>query len=229
MVLLDILGLEIIYSIAIAGICLAIYLRTKDVYNLSHHEGLFHFRNIFFYFSAAYIFRLVFVFLLLTYGPRPMSLLNNHIIIFMLISYFSTMAILSVVMTVAYRKILINVRNINKIMHISAIVLTIIVFATMSTDVLLIIQTLLLAIPVLIIVFKKPQSKAFQFSKQNKVTYILLLVFWVINLFSLGRGYVILYNVIVSIVSILIFLTIYLRVNKRLKNAKKKKQAGNNS
>ena len=97
-----------------------------------------------------------------------------------------------------------------------------------ATDLLLIIQTLLLALPLFIIVFKKPVSDDFRFSNQNKATYLLLLVFWVINLFSLGRGYMFLYNIIASIISVLIFLTIYLRVNKRLKNVKEEKQARDN-
>ena len=73
--------IEILYSIAIAGLCLGTYFKTREIYNLSKHEGLYHFRNIFLYFSLAYLFRLLFIFLLLYSGPMPMSLISNHIII----------------------------------------------------------------------------------------------------------------------------------------------------
>ena len=67
------------------------------------------------------------------------------------------------------------------------------------------------------------------FEQQNWLANPNIPVFWLINLFDYGRGFIpFLVNIVLYSVSIVIFLSIYLRIEKRLKNAKKK-QARNHT
>jgi hypothetical protein len=221
MIPIVVLGIEIAYLIAVVALCLGIYFKTRGIYRASRHEGIFHFRNIFLYFSFAYLLRLILIFVFVFYGPgRHMHVLfNPFMITFLLVGYFSTMAILSVGMTVFIRKINISKHSINNFMHIGAILLSVFVFAIMFTDLLWILHTLILLATVLIIFLKDTHI-----SNQNKLTYLLLLIFWIINLFTFNRYDMIGFNVIIYTVSVLIFLSIYLRVKKRLFNNVKKKK-----
>jgi len=221
---LDLLIIEIIYVVLISVICLAIYLKTRDIYNLSKHSGIFHFRNIFLYFALAYLSRLAFMFVIMSYGLRPRMLLGPHMLVFFIVGYFSTMAILSISTAVVSRKIDISKHSINNYMHIIAVLLSVFVFMATSYDFLIIIQTFILLATVVILFTQKPKKKETYISKQNKITYLLLLIFWILNLFASSRGASLELTFILYIISVGIFLSIYLRVKRRLvENGQKKK------
>lgn len=49
--------LKIFYALIIALICFIIVLRTDKLFRLSHHQGIRYFRNAFFFYGLAFIFR----------------------------------------------------------------------------------------------------------------------------------------------------------------------------
>ncbi|MFH1977870.1 MAG: hypothetical protein ABIJ92_00920 [Candidatus Aenigmatarchaeota archaeon] len=224
---LDWLILEIIYSIAIAVICLATYIKTQRIYSLSKHSGIFHFRNIFLYFAISYIFRFLFIFVVFSHGPMrgPMFrfLLSYQDLTFLLVGYFSTLAVFSVVMTIMSRKIDISRHNLSSFMHIAAIILSVFSLATRSADILVLLQTAILIGSVMLMSSKKAITKG-HVSKQNRIIITSLLVFWIINLLASSRFIQFEAKASIYIISALIFLSIYLKVKKRLiSNDKKKK------
>lgn len=221
--LIVMLIMEIFYFIIIAGFCLGIYFKTRNAYKLTKHEGILHFRNIFLYFSFSYLFRLAFIFMMLFYG-RPMRMFDFNMLGLILVSYFSTMAILSIVITIFSRKIMVNNHDLNTFMHISAILLSVFVFLTRSLELLLLFQTIVFFFAIAILFLKVSKERASSVSKQNKITYFLLFVFWMFNLFTSGRGDSLELNILIYALSIAIFSSIYLRVNRKLVgNVKKKK------
>ena len=213
-----VIGTEIIYAIFITAICLAIYFKTRDIYKLTRHSGIYHFRNIFLFFAFAYILRLVMVFILLSFAPFGIRGLHQfHLINLLLIGYFSTMAILSVTMTVLMKKNG-SEKHVN-LLHISAIFLSVFVFVMRSQELLLIIQTALFAFSVLLLFAARVKGN----SLQNRLTYLLLFAFWIINLFTSIRNLAFFEIIILFyLMSVGIFLWIYFRVNKRPIHAKKK-------
>ncbi|MCK5023390.1 MAG: hypothetical protein KAS04_04415 [Candidatus Aenigmarchaeota archaeon] len=221
-----IFGSEVVYFIAVAILCLGIYLRTKDIYALSRLKTIFHFRNIFLYFFLAYAFRFVYLFILLSSDLGFRSLMIFQIFGMLVVSYFSTMAILSVLMTVLVKRISTERKHVNILLHISSIVLLAVVFVTGSLYVLAIFHIAILAFAAITMILKRKGS---HFSNQNRITYILLFIFWIINLFEFGRGNVqFITQLGVHAISVAIFLSIYLRLRKRLKNAEKKGKTRNN-
>ncbi len=223
----EFLLLELTYFLVVAGICLYIYFRTREVYSLSKHPGLFHFRNIFLYFSLAYFFRLVIVFFMLSgelmeirfrggfFGASEFSLLFA--------GYFSTMAILSLAMSVLSRKIKADVEKTNYLLHGLAIVSSLLVFFTGSYNLLVSLQVLALVGIIFAVLTSPWKAKGKGGFSQTKATYVLLAFFWIVNLFAFSR--VLLppeLKTVLYILSAGVFVSIFARVQKRLPNAEKK-------
>ncbi|MBU1120321.1 MAG: hypothetical protein ABIE23_03185 [archaeon] len=226
--ILELLIIELAYFIVVVGICLTIYFRTKELYNISQHKGIFYFRNIFLYFAFAYFFRLINALYMLSNEALDLGFRRGFFQFDLLfVSYFSTMAILSLLMAVMTRSIKKNVQTADYILHGIALISSLFVFVTRSFPLLFLVQTIVL-IGAVITVFITPQKKKpKRLLSQNTVTYALLAVFWVINLLSFNNRFIPPdLKIIFYLLSIAVFVSIFLRVQKRLpSNAKKEKQA----
>ena len=214
-----ILVLETAYFLVISFFCIVIYFTTSDIYRLSKHKGIFHFRNIFLFFALAYFFRLINFSMMFPrefFGmARAQPLFPLAMLMF---SYFSTMAILSLVMTLLVKKIK-TTKRVNILLHLVAIFSSIIVFVTRSHPLLLLIQTLIFLISAIYVIRGNHKGIV----SKNRITYILLFVFWVLNVIISMRGIVPWeYKIPLYVVSIAIFFSIFTRVHKRLANVKKK-------
>lgn len=222
MVLIDVLLIEIIYFLAIASVCLAIFFRTRELYSLSKHPGIFHFRNIFLYFSLAFLARLFFIATVLLYEPRPMMHFGPNIMAFLVFGYFSTMAVLSTAAAALSRKISADRSALNNGMHITSIILSAFLFVTRTYDLLIIIQGLIFFFTVVMILLDKPRLSSL--SGHNRLTYVLLFAFWLLNLFSSLREIPFELKAGLYLVSAGIFLSIYMKVSRRLvENVRQKK------
>jgi hypothetical protein len=222
---LEFLAIELVYFLAVAGLCLLVYFKTKEIYRISQHRGIFYFRNIFLFFSLAYLFRLIGVGLIMLDDPVALEvprLVYGASLFFA--GYFGTMAILCLAMAMLIRNVKKESRNAYYALHAMALALSVLVAIGRSSSALLVLQTAILACTLALFLVKSNGEKARAFS-QNKITYILLAIFWIINLLAFSRIPIEL-KIPLYIVSAGIFLSIYLRVRKRLpQNGKKKKQA----
>ena len=136
------------------------------------------------------------------------------------------MAILSVLMAVIVKNINMKKIHLNILLHAISAAFLLFVLVTGSLQVLLVSQIAVLAFAVIFMLFKRKES---HFSKQNRITYVMLFIFWVINLIEFGRGAVQFgVQTVFYAVSVVIFFSIYLRIRKRLENAEKKRKTGNN-
>jgi len=206
---------ELIYFFAVLFISLYIYFRTKEFYDLTKHKGIYHFRNIFLYFGLAHLFRFSHIFVMfsrdfLTVLPFIINQLS-----FVIVSYFSTMAILSVVMSVMGGYKFTRMENI--LMHLTAIMLSVIVGLTWSNFLLIIAQSLVFLGAILFMVFSNKRGIT-----GNKLTFVLLFVFWIVNSLAFIRG---LFprelKIPLYIISIVVYLSVLFRV-KRFMDGKKR-------
>lgn len=222
---LEFLAIELVYFLVIAVICLLIYFKTKEIYKISQHRGIFYFRNIFLYFFLAYFFRLTGVGLIMLDDPTALEIprmLYQASLFFA--GYFSTMAILSLAMAMLIRNVKKESKSAYYALHAIALVLSLLVATRRSSSILLMMQTAILACALAIFFIKTHKEKMRSFS-QNKVTYVLLAIFWIINLLAFSRIPIEL-KIPLYVISAGIFLSIFLRVRKRLStNGKKKKPA----
>jgi len=214
---INLMLLEVIYSIIIAVICLLIYFKTKNLYSLTKHEGIARFRNTFFYFALAYLSKLLIFFestsrLLFSFEFLPLfSSLN-----FLLIGYFSMVALFYLSLTIIARNIK-ETKRLDLITHLAAIIISIITFLTRSPEISTIIQ-LTVIFTSIIFLFKKTK---FKFFNQNRIIYYSLFTLWIVNLLFVNRFFISTFRIPIYALSVIAFLMIYLKVRKRLLNVKK--------
>ena len=161
------LGTDISYFVLLSVLCFAIYWKTRDVYSFTKLKTVFHFRNIFLYFGLAYTFRLFYVFYILSSDLGMGMMMDFQLLGLLVVSYFSTLAILSVAMTVIIKKVRIDNDNITTILHLIAISSLTIVFFARSFDALIAFHTTVLAVSVIAMFLRKPAT---HFSRQNRIT-----------------------------------------------------------
>ncbi|MFH2028856.1 MAG: hypothetical protein ABIJ08_06970 [Nanoarchaeota archaeon] len=210
-----IFGIELVYSVIILILCLMVYFKTKEMYELTKHKGIQFFRYAFLFFGLAYGARLVLYILIISqtivcefcrYGRDILPISN------LIVAYFSTMAILFLAYSTVWRKI--NSEHFLMFSNILAMAISVIAFVSRSPFIISLIQLFLLIFTILIIL------KAHKKQKSNiRALYLLVVLFWLLNLFVLGPIMILLPGAefIIPIVSILIFVAIYHKVLKWVK------------
>ncbi|MCM2325310.1 MAG: hypothetical protein NDI94_02515 [Candidatus Woesearchaeota archaeon] len=222
---IEFLVIELIYVLLVVTMSLIIYFKTKELYDLSRHKGIFHFRNIFLFFSLSYIFRLVQLMFPLSkelfsfYFPFMLMPIN---LIF--ISYFSTMAILSLIMALIVKEMKGDGKRLDIVMHGVAIAASIVVFLTRSPLIMLSFQLAVFLISLVMMSLNFRKTKHEMLMTQNNMTYILLFIFWCINTVTMMRGLIAReLHIPLNLLSTGVFFWVFSRVQKRLGNGKKKR------
>lgn len=216
-------GAEIIYSFVIIVCSLMIYFGTKELYELSSYKGIKYFREAFLFFALAYFFRSFIKFAIdyfnvsaiLDINPRDFGFAFGQITLFIFV-YFSSMAIFYLLYSVMYKKWNGDSKKI-LFFHLSALAIAFINILFPSSWVYLSINLLFLIIFSLIVYISHKSST----NKKSSlyIIYILLLVFWVLNIIDiLIPKFLQTYQLIIYLSSTGIFLYILYRVLKRVGN-----------
>jgi len=171
-------GTELIYTLIIVFFCFLVYFKTREIYNLTKHKGIFYFRNTFLFFGLAYASRLFLHLLMIGriafdyVVPRMALMPFSHLIV----AYFSTMALLYLAYSLIWKKI--KVEHFLIFANIIAIFIAVVAFFLRNPMIVSLIQLLLLLITLLIII-KKNSKKI----SKIKALYFLIALFWLLNLF----------------------------------------------
>lgn len=219
----ELLTIELVYGLIIFSLCVLILYKTQEIYKLTKHQGIFYFRNIFLFFSLSFLIRIVIVSIPLlseiVFYKIPRFFVPITIV---LISYFSTMAILSLAMTLIYKKVRLNKRQNFILLNAVALFSSIVLLFTKSNKLLLLIQTIIFLVSIIYLLSKGKINKKSLLS-HNKITYSLLFIFWLLNMIASIRLMVYTeLKYILYIISAGIFFSIFIRVNKRLGSHAKK-------
>jgi hypothetical protein len=219
---------EFVYFLLVTGLSAYIYFKTKEIYELTKHKGIYHFRNIFLFFCIAYFFRLLQIVVMYSMDIFTSPFLPREFqpLYFFFVSYFGTMAILSIIVSANIREIKIKEENLNALLHITAFVSSFIIMLIFSPFAMLLLQTLVFFVTIVMILIKSKEDKGPKLLSQNKITYVLLFIFWIFNVVSSIRRLVPReINLPLYLISVGVFFSIFLRVRKRLINAEKKRPA----
>ncbi len=171
------LAIEIVYASIVIILCLIVYFRTRELYKLSSHKGIEHFRNAFLFFAIAYFARfLAHVFIVngITFGLHRYYILAVGLIPF---AFASSMAILSLTFSTFWRKW--KWFDEYYLLYGLAILITLIVYLGKSPLVLTISQIILLVITITMSFINQMKRK----SKLYAI-YLLIFLFWVLNLIA---------------------------------------------
>ncbi|MFT7615861.1 MAG: hypothetical protein ACI8Y7_000688 [Candidatus Woesearchaeota archaeon] len=211
------LGAELLYALVVFILCFIIFWRTKELYTLTQHKGIYYFRRVFLFFGFAYFLRAVHVFVLLGTDYAHGSQIANQISLF-LIGFLSTMAVINLLITVGL-SCFSKIKHLILWSYVVAIIPSILVFTSRSPQILMLAEGLILMVALVLIL--RQSKKAFS---ANHTTFVMLAVFWIINILAFVRD---LFSpterILLYCVSAGIFVTIYFRVQKRISYVKKKR------
>jgi len=203
---------ELIYTLVILTLCLIIYFKTKELYELSEHEGIRFFRYTFLLFGLSYVFRFVLHIIMITFFSNGFYLPRNFVgpISIVPVSYLSTLALFFLVYSLIWRKI--EKRKFLIFSNSIALVFSLVAFLTRSNQIISVLQVSLIVFIIIVLLLKKKFS-------QTKLLYLLIVIFWVINLLLLGPKRMLApeIDIFLKIISIGLFSIICLKVIKWVK------------
>ncbi len=208
------LAVELAYTLIVVFLCFTIYYKTREIYDLTKHEGINYFRLTFLFFGFAYISRFISILLKLMVITFDIDFPRHIFGIFplVLIGYFSTMAILSLTYSILWKKL--QIKHSFLIFNVIAILISGIAFISRSSFILTLSQAVLLIFTSIIIVY-------YIISKSGKISrlyilYILFFLFWMVNIIALGPRRFIPFEVqtVFQITSVVVIGIIYHRVAK---------------
>jgi len=213
------IGAQLIYSFVIIVCSLMVYYATKEMYELSSYKGIKYFRQAFLFFAIAYFFRYFIEFFLFLFNIKnildfsPMYIGWISLYIFL---YASAMAVFYLLYSVMWKK-----WNHSKsrifIFNICAIIIALFgaTFRDMLISLMLNIILLIFVSFILYIAYKDSIDR--KKGKNLFIIYILLFVFWVLNVIDiLLPRFLQLYQLIIYIVSTLLFMIILYKVLKKI-------------
>ena len=205
-------GLELAYTTIIVILCFLVYHKTKEMYELTKHKGIHHFRNAFLFFGLSYVGRfLVHIFQL---GMIALDIWMPRSIFFpimmIIVGYFSTMALFFLGYSVIWKKI--EYSKFIVFANIIATIVSLFAFISRSPMILSVVQLPLLVLIVVLILKKHSATKKVQI----KTLYISIAAFWLISLFLVGPKRMIPFELIFLLqgISIALFAIIYHKVTK---------------
>jgi len=212
-------GMELIYSFVIIFCSLLVFFSTKKMYNVSKYPGIKYFRLSFLFFAITYFFKSFISFLFLVFEMHEMiefSGLFLGILILLFFMYSSTMAIFYLLYSVVWKNF--------KEKRFTLLLIHILVLVISAWSILVNEVRILLGFQVFIFLFIAVYNyrcfKKFKNLKkpgQLHAIYLFLFVFWMLNLADLLiSGFDPIVEILISIVSIGIFLTILYKVVKNV-------------
>jgi len=214
------LWVDAVYTLLIILVCGIIYIKTRELYELTGHKGIGYFRNVFLFFAISYLFN----FLIITpNNARGTSIPNVLLLsIFFITIYASTIAISYLVYSVLWKKTHKGFFGKQWPIFIIAFIIALIPVLFQKTLLFVIIQAALFIFAVIMSFFNNKRSKAKKGFSKLYFIYILLFVFWILNTFATALPpFFLQIKVFVYLISLILFIIIVWGVLKRI-NVKQK-------
>ncbi|MCZ7401964.1 MAG: hypothetical protein O8C61_07060 [Candidatus Methanoperedens sp.] len=206
------LFVELSYTLIVVFLCFRIFYKTEEIYDLTKYEGVKYFRITFLFFGLAFLFRFLSVFVLLMGITFDLDISMYLFRIFPLVfnGYFSTMAILSLTYSMIWKEF--EMKHVLIVSNAIAIIISGIAFFSRSYNLIIDAQAVLLIFTI-IAVYKYSISKRIS---QIFILYVLFILFWIVNLLTLGPQRFVPFEIqtIFQIISIAVIGIIYLKVSK---------------
>jgi hypothetical protein len=209
-------SVELVYTLIVVILFFLVYQKTKDLFDLTKHEGIRSFRNAFLLFGLAYLARFVFHFLQLSRIVFDLEISRRFVfpasIVFT--GYLSTVAIFYLTYSTIWQKI--SHRNFMIFSNMVALIISVIAFLSRSPFLLSLLQLVLLMFTLILSLRNKKHKK----KSHVRALYLLISIFWLINLFllepriRLPPGLDIEVKFVFQAISIIVFIALYNRVAK---------------
>lgn len=209
-------GIELIYTSIVVLFCILIYYKTRESYTLTKYKGIKYFRNAFLFFGLAYLTRFILHLTMLTTMGTDGFLARHEVFPLMMLitSYLSTMAIFYITYSLIWKKI--KYSHFFLVANIVAITLSLIAFISRSPILTSLLQLVLLGFSLVVSYVNHNKGKG---SGNVRLLYLLVAIFWLINLFVLEPRHFIPLEIKIplQLLSLFVFVAIYYKVHKWLK------------
>jgi hypothetical protein len=217
--LLQGVGIELIYSFVIIICSLMIYYSTKEMYELSSYKGIKYFRYAFLFFAIAYFFRSFIKMLLVYFGASRIIDINPGfmgLITLFIFMYFGSLAVFYLVYSLMWKQWNGKSIVILGIFQILSIAISFIIITTRQIEIFIGVSLFILAVSIFGLYMTHKQSKKKKKKNNLFMIYTLLFVFWILNIIEvLIPSFLQLYQILVYLASLGVFLTILYKVLKK--------------
>lgn len=205
------LAIELGYTLFILFFCFLIYIKTKEIYDLTKHKGIYYFRNTFLFFGLAYFLRLIFSIIRMTDRWIDIIHIPRHLMMpltFVFTGYFSTMALLCLIYSTVWKRF--SSKEFFIVSNILAVL--IVVAAALSHEVFILTQFILLVIAIVLSIVLKKKSKL----SKIIILYFLLFLFWIISIILLIPRWILPLEIraLMGLISMILFAVLYYKVAK---------------
>jgi len=180
------IGTELIYSFVIIACCLIIYFGTRELYSLTNYRGIKYFRQAFLFFAIAFFFRSFIKFLILLFNSENLFNIMHPVFAIattLLFMYFSSLAIFYLFYSIAWKKY--NKKWIVYALNLLALIISIVAIASNNILIYLILNLITILCAVILIIYAYSKKSKFKKISQLFIIYLLLLVFWTLNIIDL--------------------------------------------
>ncbi len=212
-------GMELIYSFVIIVCSLLVYFSTKKMYDVSKYPGIKYFRMSFLFFAITYFFKSFISFLFVLFDVHEVlefSSMFLGILSLFLFMYASTMAIFYLLYSVIWKKFKEKKFTI-PLVHIFVLIISALSIFLREVRILLALQVLIFFFVAVYNYHSYKNSNKSKKPGQLHAIYLFLFVFWMLNLAEiLISGFDPILEILISMVSIGLFLTILYKVVKNV-------------
>ncbi len=202
---------ELVYSLIVLIFCSLIYIRTKEIYNLTRHKGIHYFRTAFLFLGFSYLGRFILHLIMASLIAMDYFIPRGALfpITIVPVSYLSTMAILFLTYGMEWKKL--KIKNFNFYANVISILVAFTTLILRSPIVLSLIQ-----LPLIIFILFISTKHYIQTKKKTSVLYFFVGLLWLISLFLIGPRKLIPSEIslLLHIISISVFIIIYYKVAK---------------
>ncbi|MBT7903606.1 hypothetical protein HN587_07115 [Candidatus Woesearchaeota archaeon] len=198
-------GIDLVYTLIIVFLCLLVYFKTKEMYVLTKHRGIEYFRNSFLLFGAAYLTRFIFHGIQLSIITLDLFIRPRFFgpIVLTLTAFFSTLAIFYLVYSTNWKKF-----KYNSFLIVAYSVSVLVAVISLFTHAPMIIALVQLPLLLFVIVANISDTKKKNYSA--KAIYVLISLFWLINLFVLSPKRILPFDItlLFQIFSLVVFIVL---------------------
>ncbi len=215
--------IKLVYAVVVTFSCFLVYLKTKELYELTAHKGIKYFRNTFLFFGIAYLIRIFLYSIISISSTLMLSRFFMHLMTnlsFFVMIYASSMAFIYLLLSVFWKKIDKKLFNNPYLLNLIALIIAIASLDEHHPLIFLVLQTILLMLLIVLGYYNNKSSKKEPMSKLYKI-YLMIFILWLVsNLleFVMHLSYII--GWVIYLLSITLFLIILLRVSKKLEKNK---------
>lgn len=216
--LIQSIGTELIYSFVIILSSLMIYFSTKEMYELSAYKGIKYFRYAFLFFAIAYFFKSFIKMLLVYFGASRIIDISYRAIgpitLFLFI-LFGSLAVFYLVYSLMCKKWAGKSNIILGIFYIISVIISFIIISTREVWVFITASLFILAIAIFGLYITHKQSKNKNRKSNMHIIYTLLFLFWILNIIDVLVNFSYIYQILLYLASLGIFLAILYKVLKK--------------